>query len=257
MTKKLLMFTCGMLAFFGAQAQTKSTGSIALGSNMTATLELNNTTTTATLTLTGPSDRWFALQFGSFTGSQGMASGKDMVYFNGTTLVDGRMNGLGAFPATDTSNDWMVTTNTISGSTRTIVASRDFDTGDANDYDFVYSSSSIDFAWARGFNASYSMSNHGGSNRGYSLNNSMSVLGTEQFQKESIKIYPNPAAEQLNIQTDAHISSVKVYTLSGSLVKEINTPVAQQISLTNMRKGIYFVEVTTNSNTFYKKIIKN
>lgn len=257
MTKKLLVLTVCMLSLMGTQAQTKSTGSVTLGSNITATLELDNSTTTATLTLTGPSDRWFALQFGSFTGSQGMASGKDMVYYNGSTLVDCKMNGLGAFPSTDSSNDWSVTSNTVSGSTRTIVATRDFDTGDTNDYDFVYSNSSIDFAWARSFSSSYSMSNHGGSNRGYSLNNSMSVMGTEKFQKESIKIYPNPATNELNIQADENISSIKLYTVSGALVKEINNPGTTPINLANINKGVYFVEITTNNKTLYKKIIKN
>ena len=160
-----------MLASLGLQAQSKTTGTVNLLSGMTAELMLNNSTTTATLTLTGPSDRWFALQFGIFPGTSGggMASGQDVVYYNGTTLVDAVHNGVGATPTTDAVNNWTVTSNTVSGSTRTIVATRAFNTGDTNDHTFVYSDVNIDFAFSRSQSASYGLAYHG-PNRGYQLN---------------------------------------------------------------------------------------
>lgn len=172
--KKTLLAAIVALATTGAFAQSKTTGSVTLTTGMTAKVDLNNDTSTATLTLTGPQDRWIALQFGSFTNTQGMATGMDMVYYNGTTLVDCHMNGEGATPITDT-NDWTVTSNTVSGSTRTIVATRAF-TGGTGDYTFVYSNTDIDFAWAKGSSASYTLSNHGSSNRGYKINQSFSCM---------------------------------------------------------------------------------
>ncbi|KOS06743.1 hypothetical protein AM493_12430 [Flavobacterium akiainvivens] len=151
----------------GAIAQSKTTGSVSLQTGMTAELNLNNGTTTATLTLTGPSDRWFALQFGSFSNGQGMASGMDVVWYNGTTLVDGFMNGIGSAPTTD-ANGWTVSSNTVSGSTRTIVATRAF-AGGTNDFTFNYNDANIDFAYARANSATYSLNGHG-SFRGYKLN---------------------------------------------------------------------------------------
>ena len=65
-------------------AQEKTTGFIDLSTNVKATLTLDSGTSMATLTLSGPNDRWFALQFGSFTG--GMQAGSDLVYWNNTTL---------------------------------------------------------------------------------------------------------------------------------------------------------------------------
>ncbi|KAF2515824.1 T9SS type A sorting domain-containing protein [Flavobacterium salilacus subsp. salilacus] len=169
--KKLVLFILFMLASLGLWAQSKTTGSVNLVTGMTAELVLNNSTTTATLTLTGPSDRWFALQFGIFPGTSGggMASGQDLVYYNGTTLVDAVHNGVGATPSNDAVNNWTVTSNTVSGSTRTIIATRAFNTGDANDHTFVYSNANIDFAYARSQSASYALANHG-PNRGYQLN---------------------------------------------------------------------------------------
>jgi len=172
--KKLLLTALLVVSALGAQAQSKATATVTLMSGMTAKLELNSTTSVATLTFTGPSDRWFALQFGSFANGGGMQSGADMVYYNGTTLVDCSMNGVGVTPSTDT-NDWTTTSNTVSGTTRTIVATRAF-AGGSDDYTFVYADANIDFAYAKASSASYTLSNHGGSNRGYKLNQAFSCI---------------------------------------------------------------------------------
>jgi hypothetical protein len=174
--KKLLLIASLLLSAAGLHAQGKTTGVVNLMSGMTAKMDLDNATSTATLTFTGPSDRWIALQFGSFTNTGGMANGQDLVYYNGTTLVDAVHNGVGATPSVDGTNNWTVTSNTVSGSTRTIVATRPFNTAAAGDYTFVYSNNDIDFAYAKGASASFAMANHGGSNRGYALNKAFSCI---------------------------------------------------------------------------------
>lgn len=167
--KRILLLTALLLGTVAMRAQSKATATVNLLTGMTAKLELNNTTTTATLTLTGPSDRWFGLQIGSFGNSGGMQEGSDVVYFNGTTLVDAYQNGVGAIPSADT-NNWTMSSNTVAGSTRTVVATRAFNTGSTDDYTIVYADPNIDFAYARALTATYAMLSHG-SNFGYSLNN--------------------------------------------------------------------------------------
>ena len=162
-------------------AQQKSTGVVTLSTNMAATLTLDNGTSTATLSLTGPNDRWFALQFGSFTG--GMAAGSDLVYWDNVTLVDARHVGIGSTPTTDATNNWTITSNlnnSPSVGLRTIVATRAFNTGDSNDFAFNFSDTSIDFAWARMSSATYGLAYHGGTNRDVSLDRTF-TLGTESF----------------------------------------------------------------------------
>jgi invasion protein IalB len=172
--KRLLLLAALLMGAAGLHAQSKATAVVTLTTGMTAKLELNNTTTTATLTLTGPSDRWIALQIGSFTNSGGMQEGADVVYWNGTTLIDGNQNGVGAFPTVDT-NDW-TSTSTVSGTTRTIVATRAFNTGSSDDFTFVYSDINIDFAWAKASSATNTLNGHGTGNRGYSLNNAYTCV---------------------------------------------------------------------------------
>ncbi|MEL1246182.1 T9SS type A sorting domain-containing protein [Flavobacterium sp. DGU11] len=173
--KKLLLIALVVLSAAGLHAQSKTTGVVNLLAGMTAKLDLNNTTSTATLTFTGPSDRWYALQFGSFVQGDGMEAGKDVVYYNGTTLVDAVHNGVGVTPSTDAVNNWTVTSNTVAAGTRTIVATRAFNTGDTNDYTFVYSDANIDFAYARSASVSFSLAYHQ-NNRGYAINKTFSCI---------------------------------------------------------------------------------
>jgi len=172
--KKLLLLTSLLMGSAGLYAQSKATSVITLTSGMTAHLELNNTTSTATLTLTGPSNRWFALQIGSFSNGGGMQDGKDVVYWDGNTLVDASHNGIGVAPSPDAVNDW-TSTSTVNGTTRTIVATRAFSTGDSNDFPFVYTDANIDFAWAKASSATNTLISHG-ANRGYSLNNAYNCV---------------------------------------------------------------------------------
>lgn len=254
MKKTLLLFVLSF-AFFTAKSQTKSTGVVNLMTGMTAKLDLNNTNTTATLTLTGPSDRWFALQFGDFVNGSGMQAGEDVVYFNGTTLVDAVHNGIGSAPSPDT-NNWTVTSNTIASGTRTIVATRAFNTSDANDYTFVYANSSIDFAYAKMSSASFSLAYHGGGNRGYVIDTAFTTLGVDNFEQNKIAFYPNPASSSFSIRSTIDIKSVTIFDTTGKKVASFSNQ-KEVIDISNLKTGIYFVEILNSDNkTFTEKLIK-
>lgn len=254
--KKVLLLVASLVTFLSAEAQTKSTGVVALSvSGMTAKLDLNNTTTTATLTLTGPSDRWFALQFGSFSAGGGMQSGQDLVYFNGTTLVDAFLNGIGSAPSTDT-NNWTVTSNTVASGSRTVIATRAFNTNNANDYTFVYANSSIDFACARMGSASFSMAYHG-ANRWYSLDTPLNAtLGVDDFEQDRIAFYPNPAGSTFSIQSDDEIRLVTLYDTTGKQIIAFKNQ-KESIDVSSLPSGIYFAEIKNGDNEiFIEKLIK-
>jgi len=253
--KKTLLLATMLFAFFTAQSQTKSTGVVNLTTGMTAKLDLNNTNTTATLTLTGPSDRWFALQFGDFPSGSGMQAGEDVVYFNGTTLVDANHNGVGSPPSPDT-NNWTVTSNTIASGTRTIVATRAFNTSDSNDYTFVYANNSIDFAYAKMSSASFNLAYHGAGNRGYRIDALFTALGVNDFEKNKITFYPNPANSSFNIQAADEIKSVTIFDATGKKVAAFNNQ-KEALDISNLKTGLYFIEILNSENKiFTEKLIK-
>jgi hypothetical protein len=151
-------------------SQTYTTGVVSLtntaGLAMTAKIDIN---TQVTLTLTGPAGRWFALGFNASS----MTNGTDVVgvHASGTlTAFDCKLTGFSA-PSTDAQQNWTITSDAVNAGVRTIVATRALNTGDANDYIFPSTPSTISLIWARSGSATFSYSNHGGANRGISLAN--------------------------------------------------------------------------------------
>jgi hypothetical protein len=148
---------------------------------MNATITLDNGSSMGNLSLSGPNDRRFTLQFGSFSG--GMEAGSDLVYWNNVTLVDAIHNGEGLVPTNDAVNNWTIVSNTNnlpSFGLRTLVYTRPFVIGDPNDFKFNFADATLDLAWARFSSPSFVLSYHGSSNRGDFLDYNY-LLGEKYF----------------------------------------------------------------------------
>lgn len=251
----LLLLGISMLS-----AQQKSTGVVTLSTNMSANLTLDSGTSIATLSLTGTNDRWFALQFGSFTG--GMEAGSDLVYWNNVTLVDARHVGVGSTPTTDATNNWTITSNlnnSPSAGLRTIVATRAFNTGDVNDFTFNFSDTSIDFAWARMSSATYGLAYHGGANRDVTLDRTF-TLGTESFSLNDSQLYPNPSNGNFTILAKTNLTKINVYTITGGFVKSIevtDNAINAEINVSGLETGVYLLELQNDLEKTWKKVIVN
>lgn len=85
------------------------------------------------------------------------------------------------------------------------------------------------------------------------------LLGNDDFNfsddLSSIIMYPNPAKDNLNIQSKSdEVTRVAIIDLNGRLVKEARTNL-NQISLEGIAKGLYMVEIETTSDKKIKKLI--
>lgn len=260
--KKTLLIIISLVSI-SAFAQQKSTGLVNLLSNTTATLLLDNTNQTTTLTLSGPNDRWFALQFGSFEDGDGMGDGIDIVYWNNVTLVDASHNGVGIAPTPDNTNNWTLVSNsdnTPSTGLRTIVFSRPFNTNDADDYQFNFSDASIDFAFARRSTAGYTLNSHGFSNRGYAINTPLSTLGVEDFSLRATQIYPNPSNGEFLVKAKTTLQKINIYSQTGAFVKSVevnNETDNPEVNIKGLQTGIYLLELVNVTEKSWKKIIVN
>lgn len=165
--KSIQFLTCFLLLFIFStvSAQTYTTGVVNLSSTaglaMSAKIDVG---TQVTLTLTGPAGRWFALGFNASS----MTNGTDVVGVHSATTLsafDCKLTGFAA-PVTDPQQNWTITSDVVSAGTRTVIATRALNTGDANDYIFSSTPTAISLIWARSGSATFSYSNHGGSNRG-------------------------------------------------------------------------------------------
>ena len=252
--KKITILLLSLVCFSGF-SQSKSTGVINLTSNMTANFTLNNTTSKVTLVLTGPSDRWFAIGMGVANGFS-MSDGDVLVY--STSLTDRNYVGFSA-PATDASQDWTtVSTNVVSG-VRTLTLERALITGDTNDLQLPYNTSSIDLAWARSATATTTLASHGTGNRGFATG-FFTVLDTQDFSLKSASIFPNPTSGEFSVKTKTNLSSINVYSQTGALVRTILVDAASEnveVKVSGLQTGVYFLELQNDSEKTWKKVIIN
>ena len=175
--KKLYFALALLIGINVSMAQTKSAGPVTLGGLMTLKIDKNLTTSTVTVTLTGPSDKWFGIGFNAFGA---MANGTDCLYYS-SSLVDSVITGQGS-PTTDATNEWTTSSNTISGTTRTLVLTRNF-TGGTGDYTFVYNDNALNIIWAYG--SGLAMAQHAGTARGSSALGF--TLGIDDFSSLTIE----------------------------------------------------------------------
>ena len=82
-----------------------------------------------------------------------------------------------------------------------------------------------------------------------------STLSISEEELMSISIYPNPATDLISISGVDNIKSIKVYSILGSLEKEVfNT---NQIDISELSSGIHLIKVDNGTGTaFTEKIIK-
>lgn len=247
--KKITLFLL-LLTSITTFSQTHSTGVVNLTTGMTVRFDTNPTT--VTMTLTGPSDRWFAIGIGVSSGF-GMGAGDCLVYT--TSLSDRRFQGT-QNPPMDTMQNWTTTSNTVSGTTRTIIATRALNTGDTagSDYTFTNNPGSISIAWALPGSATTTVSGH--ASTGFATANQ--VLSTDSFALAGFKMYPNPADELLAIElpTDFDTVYAAIYDITGKeILNKTLTALENKIDVSALLDGNYIVKITTNEKEFSTKLI--
>jgi hypothetical protein len=81
------------------------------------------------------------------------------------------------------------------------------------------------------------------------------VLSSETFTLSGVKMYPNPAKDILNIQSETEeLTKVSITDLNGRVVKEVTNNLSQ-ISLGNLAKGIYMVTIESATAKKVEKLI--
>lgn len=97
---------------------------------------------------------------------------------------------------------------------------------------------------------------HSSSNRGITTLYDVSNLSNNDFVSQNFNIYPNPTSDILNISLENNLvlEQVTIYNNLGQVVKIATKNV---IEISQLAKGLYFVEVTTNQGKASKKVVVN
>lgn len=86
------------------------------------------------------------------------------------------------------------------------------------------------------------------------------ALGVSNTNLENtIELYPNPASTELNVRSinGELISTIAIYSINGSLIREVKANNSyQNIFVSDLQSGIYFLRVTANDKVSNLKFIK-
>jgi hypothetical protein len=82
-----------------------------------------------------------------------------------------------------------------------------------------------------------------------------SVAGFQNVFFNSLKLVPNPAKNWVQISGDFDaITAVEIFDIQGKLVKEI-VSFQDQINISDLKAGLYFVQITAANKTTSKKLV--
>lgn len=81
------------------------------------------------------------------------------------------------------------------------------------------------------------------------------TLGTNKNELSKMNFYPNPTTSNFYIKSRIEIKGIRIYNVLGKLVKIVSKD-QQNIDISNLSKGSYFVKVFTEDGVINKVIIK-
>jgi len=88
--------------------------------------------------------------------------------------------------------------------------------------------------------------------RFYSKNN---MSGLSQEKANLFSVYPNPTNDFINIRTEKSISKICIYNRYGSNILSFDN-YDRELNVSQLKPGLYYIRVTTDNNSYTKKVIK-
>ncbi|GEM_PF-6133590 len=79
----------------------------------------------------------------------------------------------------------------------------------------------------------------------------------QDISKKEIQIYPNPAQNQINLQTDENIQKLNIYDMSGKLVlTQTHLSSGNSVDISGLGKGLYLIKILGNQKITSVKLVK-
>jgi hypothetical protein len=72
-----------------------------------------------------------------------------------------------------------------------------------------------------------------------------------------IRIYPNPATDEVTISSDKPFSKIEIYSVTGELIKQLSNIAENlvKISIGDYTSGMYFIKIFQEENRITKKLV--
>ncbi len=210
---------------------------------------------TITVTFGGIFDRWLALGFGTSMsptdvlmfseGKSGASHAQDWFdYYNNSGSISGVNK--------DASQDWTIISSNILGGVRAVTAKRALNTGDNNDAVLSFNDATLRLVWAKGGSPSYTINNHGPSNRAFGIN--LPWQSTTGIEDAKAGISWSQQNRHFDIQvTNATGFEVEATDMQGKQV--FSGKNVASFDLLDARPGVYVLSISANGKTSTAKIL--
>lgn len=86
----------------------------------------------------------------------------------------------------------------------------------------------------------------------YANGGTTSISDTEKTQ---FRVYPNPANDYLKIETADKITNLKIVNIQGQVVLSKENQITNNINISKLNAGVYFITVKTENNIFTEKLL--
>ena len=82
--------------------------------------------------------------------------------------------------------------------------------------------------------------------------------GVAELSSLGIRLFPNPASNYLNLQSDAGVSLIRIFDITGRQVHQQEIDQTDRIDLRSLKKGLYLVNVYNRTELLgYSKLFVN
>jgi len=82
-------------------------------------------------------------------------------------------------------------------------------------------------------------------------------LSNETFDENQFTIYPNPTFGKLNIDTRGNtVNHIELFNTQGKRVMNTSLNNLNQIDVSHLSPGIYFIKLDTDKNSIIHKFVK-
>ena len=157
----------------------------------------------------------------------------------------------------DVSQDWKFKSNTVVGALRTVVATRKLNTGDVKDAIINFNAPSLNLIWARGSGSSYTLADHGGSNRGYGI--SLNWV-TQEVSADIVEISDNQFIKLTNSSITISVNDAdynyQISDLQGNIIKEKNKAQGElTINISEFKPAVYILTFGSNGKFVQRKFV--
>jgi hypothetical protein len=84
------------------------------------------------------------------------------------------------------------------------------------------------------------------------------ILGVNNFESNEVSMYPNPASNSFKIRATNTIDRITIYNTLGQKMQELSpNKINENIDISSLKNGLYFIQVESEGKSVTSKLIKN